>query len=1183
MTTEKPNKKKGNPILRLVRFTLWLLLALVFIVFILISSFNAYLKSSEKKIIENAAFLNHGSISFEEAYISIFEDFPNTTIVVKNLSVLDSMYAKHLQPTLSVDELQANISLKEWRSKDVEIQSFVLKSGTFNLFTNADGYNNLKSILAKKDKRKEGNAINNNEESKIKINSKNIKLQLIDFDINIIDAQKSSKIIGKANTISAELHLDEETISCDVDLDIKMSELTFKEKDGSYIKGAHIRGSLNALVLDDKVSIEPFDLDINDQQFLFAGQIAMDKSLPTILNLENRNTQLDQVLTLLPHKISKVIQPYEIEGGFYSKTQIYLKKGRPAKVDVRFELPDNDLVIQGVPFQKAKLSGRFMNRKLFGYQLGPVEKANIRLELSNLKTQHQSFVLEADDILISSNPITKARIKSNIIVSGPAVGISDWYKNEQFFFEDGNFILKADIHGPLNDVNQLILESTADLKLKDLAVLYQPADVVIPVHSLELIKREGDANFSILSTTLSKKYDYRMDGALKNLAALLVNFANESASSNVNLKAERLSWEDFVGVFSQGKSTKKKILKNERATKRSMKETIRGIYNKVKPSVSISIDTFEYFNLIDFYNVSTGIHFENENVLVLDQTNIDLEQGNISLKSRLDISHPHETIFEIELHATNINLDKILPTFDFFNIKILENLSELPDDFNLDINIAGVIDDVEGLLPNSAKGEIKFRSEHHDDILGVITFAPELGSSSSMVTQVDLQGSPHLFNDFFKNDKFFFQDTGGFHLQFEHFGDIASFKHILENTDLDLSIREGAVYYKDADIVFPLNDFDITLNQDTVDYKLYMNSSFLNRELYVVGDLNNISELLYGNTGKSISTFMKVYSPIINIKHAVDIFETPIDSTKQVEEEEVDHKLKKLTRSMLNRFNPTIELNLDTLIVNEKIQLTGLSSGCYLKDSSFFILEQTDFKFGESQIGLNINLDMSQLDEEPFEAHIRTSELELGDVLYSFDYLGQEEMKNAELIDGQITLDMNISGSLIDLALDSKKTNAIIDFDLHNLELKGVGIIDRLAKKLRVYKFFHDIRFAPITNQISIIGNKIEIPQMEIQSTSINLFVEGHIDKSDKSNLWLSVPLDNVRKMRDDILREKRGYAATKMKIFLEIKSGKRKTKTHFRLRKRKFYKQRGILKQYRADRKKYRAIRKKRKKEKTK
>jgi len=281
---------------------------------------------------------------------------------------------------------------------------------------------------------------------------------------------------------------------------------------------------------------------------------------------------------------------------------------------------------------------------------------------------------------------------------------------------------------------------------------------------------------------------------------------------------------------------------------------------------------------------------------------------------------------------------------------------------------------------------------------------------------------------------------------------------------------------------------------------------------------------------------------------------------------------------MLNRFNPTIHVNLDTLIVNDKIELTGLSSGCYLKDSTIFILEQTDFKFRESQIGLNIDLDMSQADEEPFVAHIRTSELDLSDVLHSFDYLGQEEMKNAELIDGQITLDMNISGSLVDFNLESKKTNATIDFDLHNLELKGVGIIDRLARKLRVAKFFHDIKFAPITNHISIIGNRIEIPQMEIQSTSINLFVEGHIDKSDKTNLWLSVPLDNVRKMRDGILREKRGYAGTKMKIFLEVKSGKRKTKTHFRLRKRKFYKQRGILKQYKEDRKKYRAIRKKRK-----
>jgi len=1173
LTIEKPKKQKKHGLWKVVKISFWLLLLLVLLVVLLVFGTNLYLQSNKQKVFAEVSWLNQGSLSFDQAYISLFKDFPNASIVLKNVQLVDSMYAEHQRPLLVAEEVFAQMSLQEWRDQSLTLQDFTFKGGSFNWYRDSLGYSNLQSIFTQQEKREMASWAKD-----FQIKKEQIQIHLIDFSIHIADILKTRNIQSHVRDLKADLHFGENELHASVDLDLNLSQLILQQTTGSFLDNADLSGLLNIELHPDWIKIAPCQLQVNDQQFLFDGEIARSSEVTSVLNLKNTKTQLSSVAPLLPKKIQKVLRPYEIKGPFYSDTKIHLIPGVPAQVDVKFDLVQNDLIIRGIPFQKAQLAGRFINRSRFNSLSKRREKGTVRLELKNVQTQHGSFQLASEDLLITSNPIDKAQIQSTVRVVGPASSISQWYQNDKFFFEEGVFTLNADIQGPLQDINQLLLESTADLSLQDLSILYQPAEVSIPIQSLELIKKSGDAQFTILSTTLSKNYDYRMEGGLKNLAALLVSFSKESASSNVAFVAKKLSWEDFISVFSKPPLQKASLLKDERAIKQSMKKTIRGIYNKFQPSLSIAVDTFEYFDRMEFFDISTGVHFENENLLVLEQTHFDLAQGSVDLNARLDISHPNETNFAIELHAQNINLAEVLPAFDFFNIGLLAEYDDLPNDFNLDIQMTGVIDDVKGLLPNSSKGSIAFKSEYHDNIVGSVTFEPfqQSGISEEMQTQINLKGSPHLFNDFFKNDKFFFQDTGRFQAQFNYIGSVSSFDRLLDESKIDFTMVDAAVYYKDVDVVFPLDNVEVYLQQDTINYNLYMTSELLKRELLITGDINNVSELLIGNTGKVLSSKVKAYSPIINLDHAVQIFETPPD-TSPIKEQQIDTKMKKLIGSLLNRFHPSIQVDLDTMIINDKIQLTDLTTGCQLKDSTLLILEQTDFNFGASKIGLNAILNLGLLNEEPFESHITTENLDLENALYSFDHFGINSLKNAEQVEGNITFDLDFSGSLVDLRLLEEKTKANLNFNLKNLKLQGIKEITKIAKKLKVRRFFHQLEFAPISNQVTVDGSKINIPQMEIQSTDLNLFVEGYVNDAKHTSIWLSIPIDNILRLGQETVPEKRGYAATKRKIFVEIftrKNGKLRTKV--RLRKKKFYKQGGNLEQYKLDKKAHRAIRKK-------
>ena len=75
----KSGLKKGAKII------FWLLLLVLCAVSIALFSINRYLEGNERKIIENAGFLNQGTLSFDRAYVSIIKDFPHLSLVLENL------------------------------------------------------------------------------------------------------------------------------------------------------------------------------------------------------------------------------------------------------------------------------------------------------------------------------------------------------------------------------------------------------------------------------------------------------------------------------------------------------------------------------------------------------------------------------------------------------------------------------------------------------------------------------------------------------------------------------------------------------------------------------------------------------------------------------------------------------------------------------------------------------------------------------------------------------------------------------------------------------------------------------------------------------------------------------------------------------------------------------------------
>ncbi|MEM9000541.1 MAG: hypothetical protein AAGB24_09780 [Bacteroidota bacterium] len=1184
---KKVKKKKRIFFGRILRITAFIILGLCLVLGIGLFGLNRYLRSNEEKLFENLPFLNHGSLSFEKVKVSFFKDFPKASIVLKGVKLEDSLASEIGYPVVFFNEVRAGLSLKGWKDRRLDITKIVVNGGEFNINKRSDGYSNLKSVLRKK----EGDEQNTTQQpstaekpSFLNVNTNDLNIFLQDIDFRLIDDIKTTDIQTKVRSMAANLNIGNGKVVANIDMDVDVAGLTFKKKNGPFLSESHVQGTFDAEIKENTIYISPFDLQVNEHDFLFSGEVVLNKSGPTTLLLENKHTVYKTIAPLLAENLRKAILPYHVDGSFYTKTKLLLNPGHPVKVNIDFDLPENNVHVKDMVFNDAAVKGRFVNRLYDDERSLTEARGNLRILLSSADTKFGAFDIRASDATIILIPKTKAKIKAHALVRGKALGISKWLKNSKFLFEEGDFYLDAQVDGTLDNLANIITKSSAELNLTNTTMRYEPANTVFPFEELTLKKESGQVSFNIVGGTKIKGLNYQLQGGVVNLSALLVDIQGQMATTKVHLRAPKIGWQDFIDLFGKKGAQKERGTRGEKLKKKRLKQTLRGIQQKFGPSLSIALDTVQYLKGLPIRNFKTGAHFENQYTLILEETTFELDKGRISLGSKLDISDPHQTAFEFDLQAQHIDMQKFLPTVDYFGIKLLQSLERHPSDLSVTIKINGIVDDVEGLLPNSTSGEVTFKINKDIHFEGKISFTPDASENASgqaMHTTIDLEGSPHLFNDFFKTEKFIFKDKGKFVVRFNYTGDVASVAHLLNESQAVLTIEDCEVLYVDSNVTFPLKRLALYMERDQASFDIFMRSDSLNRQIDVVGEIDNVTEMVLGNTGKKLQTTFDIRAPKLNVGHMQHIFGTVSEERSEPvkKQSKLENQVKVFLKGLLNRFNPRIHVDIDSLIVTDKLELHNFKTGIVMKDSTFLMLDETGFDFDGGSMQVNAEFDLSSYEEAPFTASLNTKDLNLARFLEGLDYLGSNSLKNTEKLEGRLNLDLAITSSIVDEKLVPAKTFGEIDFDLYDLEIQGLDAIDKIAAKLLAKKRFHDIRFAPIRNTLTLNGKEIQIPQMEIESNALSLFVEGIFSTDERMNIWLSVPTNNLTKKTKNAIPELKGYEDSKSKVYLELTKGEDgKMATKFHLSKRKFYEERGILEQYGTDRKEYRRIRQEKK-----
>jgi hypothetical protein len=293
------------------------------------------------------------------------------------------------------------------------------------------------------------------------------------------------------------------------------------------------------------------------------------------------------------------------------------------------------------------------------------------------------------------------------------------------------------------------------------------------------------------------------------------------------------------------------------------------------------------------------------------------------------------------------------------------------------------------------------------------------------------------------------------------------------------------------------------------------------------------------------------------------------------------------TEGIFNSFQPDLSLAIDTFWTDEETKFTDIHAGLHLGDSSQLILEESGFKLGDGEVKFSAVYQLDKNLQSPFSIEWKTKELDLEELVRALGKMDIPALEEIGDLRGKLTMDGQVNGLLdeVDRQVVLDSTAGKISLLLSNLELTDWPQLQEVGRKMKARrKRFERAHFGPMNLTIELDSGRVWMPRTEVQSTPLQFFVEGEIDSLTGPDFLVSVPIRNIGRGVLKNAPNHTGYAHAGLKVYMVLEQGKDgKTKTKFRLGRKRFFRERGRLEEFllekRAMKAQRRAVRQQRRK----
>ena len=276
------------------------------------------------------------------------------------------------------------------------------------------------------------------------------------------------------------------------------------------------------------------------------------------------------------------------------------------------------------------------------------------------------------------------------------------------------------------------------------------------------------------------------------------------------------------------------------------------------------------------------------------------------------------------------------------------------------------------------------------------------------------------------------------------------------------------------------------------------------------------------------------------------------------------------SNGIFSSFRPDLNLRIDTFRADTQTTLYDLHTGLRLRDSTRLVLEPSGFRVNDGTVAFSGHYGLDRRLRSPFSATLSAEDLDLSELRTALAPFRLSALDHLGAFDGRLSVHADVTGKLHEGRQRPipDSTHATVRLRLTDAELRDWPAVADLGRRIKMGKRFRHLRFAPLELDLRVDSGRLYLPETEIQSTALQVFVEGSYDSLTGPDLLIAVPLRNIGR---GVLAEApapTGFARAGWKIYLVLERNKHGVaKMRFRLGRRKFYRQRGRLEELRARR----------------
>jgi hypothetical protein len=590
-------------------------------------------------------------VTFADADLSLFKNFPNASVSIEKLSIINK--APFEGDTLvAFDELNLKMSIKELFKGDnepINIDGISSKNGLINIIFNKDGIGNYD--IALKDK-------NNIEDEKSKLLLLNIKDYSVEnFKFKYYDEKSKIKLVldsinheGTGDFTSSKLDLaTKSTAKVSLDMD-KVN----------YMKNVEI--SLDAVLGIDldksKYTFKENKAKINELPLEFDGFIQLvDAGQQYDLTFKTPTSSFKNFLGLIPAQYSSNLKEVKTSGdftvagfakGLYSDTSVPKFNVKIASNNASFQYPNLPKSVNNI----------IIDTKIIN-ETGVINDTYVNLEKLSFQIDQDVFNAKANIKNISENALVNAALKGTINLANltkvypikldkPLTGILKADVTAAF---DMQSVEKSD-YARIRNSGTLDLtgfnytdEDGKTVKISRAFVSFDPSHV----------------NLKQFNATTGKT-DLAVTGILENFYGFV--FKNQELKGNFNLNSNQMAVSDFM--------TSKTDAKKQTKANEAMK--IPAFLNC---SLTAKANTVLYDNLV-LKNVSGKVIIKDQKATLENgKTNIFggliTFNGEVSTKEKISKFNMDLELNGVDIAQTFTQLDmmkKIAPIAGVINGKL---------------------------------------------------------------------------------------------------------------------------------------------------------------------------------------------------------------------------------------------------------------------------------------------------------------------------------------------------------------------------------------------------------------------------------------------------------------------------------------------------------------------------------